>query len=249
MPFCPHRGWTAQSAVGGRIFSVTGIKWETDPGITPQRHSRQYRWDSTRKEGWLVVGWWLFQFHQYVHGTVFGYVMHRLDRAEKFSLERLSKWSHNYVGLCIATCVILTAWTFADRANGVAFFLVCLVGGLRLYEVVFAQLYYLLQTRRTTVSSFTRTFLFHFLFLLEGILYAAAVNVHYNAALSVQKAVGFAFLAVTLQANFLDDSIAPNNFVQVAHLGCNLLGIVIFLASLPVLVGSVARTWSQATFD
>ncbi|MFM9084228.1 MAG: hypothetical protein ACKOQ7_10195, partial [Actinomycetota bacterium] len=166
-----------------------------------------------------------------------------------FTTKRLSKWSHNYVVIFLATCVILTGSVFVARTNNTVFFLVCLVGGLRLYEVVCAQSYYLLQTRQTTVSSFTRTFLFHILFLIEGILYAAAVNVHYNVALSVQKAVGFAFLAVTLQTNFLDASIAPNNFVQAAYLGCNLLGIVIFLASLPVLVGSVAKTWSQANLD
>ncbi|MFM8793780.1 MAG: hypothetical protein ACKOFF_02635 [Acidimicrobiales bacterium] len=228
---------------------MTGIRWEEDPGTTPQRHSRQYRWDSTRKEGWLVVLWWFFQFHQYVHGTIFGYLMYRQDKAGKFTSKRLSKWSHNYVVICLATCVVLTVSAFVARTNNTVFFLVCLVGGLRLYEVVFAQSYYLLQTRRTTVSSFTRTFLFHILFLIEGILYAAAVNVHYTVVLSVQKAVGFAFLAVTLQTNFLDASIAPNNFVQAAHLGCNVLGLVIFLASLPVLVGSVAKTWSQAKFD
>ena len=228
---------------------MAGIRWEPDPGSTPQRHSRQYRWESTRKEGLLVVMWWFFQFHQYVHGTIFGYLMYRQDKAGTFDTKRLSRWSHNYVVICMAMCAVLTGWSFVTPGNDTVFFLVCLVGGLRLYEVVFAQSYYLLQTRRTTVSSFTRTFLFHVLFLMEGILYAAAVNVHYNVGLSVQRAVGFAFLAVTLQTNFLDASIAPNNLVQAAHLGCNLLGIVIFLASLPVLVGSVAKTWSQATFD
>jgi len=214
--------------------------------LHPQRHHPLHRLSSVRDEGRLVRAWWFVQYHQYVHGTLFGYRMLRRERRKKFDTGILKDLSEKYVFTCISVCAVLSVLQMLMRSSTVVFVAVLVVASLRLYEVVFAQVYYLLQTRRTTVSSFTRTFLFHFIFLVEGMLYASAIAVH-TLDTSVPRSIGFAFLAVTLQANFLDPTVATSDIAQAAYLGCNLLGIVIFLASLPVLVGFVGKTWSQAT--
>lgn len=214
--------------------------------LHPQRHHPLHLLPSVREEGRIVRTWWFIQYHQYVHGTPFGNWMLRRDRKGKFDTASLRDLSELYVLVCLGTCLMLSTLQFVFSTNRAVFVVLIAIASLRLYEVVFAQVYYLLQTRRTTVSSFTRTFLFHFLFLVEGILYASAIAVH-TLDTPLPRALGFAFLAVTLQENFLDPSVATDNLAQVAFLGCNILGLVIFLASLPVLVGFVGKTWSQAS--
>ena len=116
------------------------------------------------------------------------------------------------------------------------------VGAYRTVEIVFAQAYYLLQTTRTTLTSFTRTMLFHVLFVVEITLHSSVVA-RRDGDVTLVESLGRGFQAVTLQFDFLSPRVGLQ---QAVYFGCNLVGIVILLGSLPLVVGVVSKTWDQA---
>ena len=226
--------------MAGRSFDPV---WEW----LPQRHYPMYRLETVKRQGRFVTAWWLFQYIQYSFLTLFGVFVWWNDRptVARFSSENLKKWSEAYVFLCLVVCTGVFVPGFIWQNSSVMWAAV-VVGGYRMYEVFFAQLYYIMQTRRTRLTSFTRTFLFHLLFIAEAILYTSVVIVQREET-TVPHALGLSFQAVTLQGNFLTISADSDNLVQLAAIGCNLIGVVILLASLPVLLGSISKTWEQAT--
>ena len=114
-----------------------------------------------------------------------------------------------------------------------------------MYEIAFAQSYYLLQTGSNRVTSFTRTLLFHFMFIVEISMHTSTIALHEDKGLSVWTSFGRAYQFLTLQGNFLDDQIAQR--LQVVYAGCTVVGLVILVGSLPMVVSASSKALGEHT--
>ena len=135
-----------------------------------------------------------------------------------------------------------------DTAS-IVFALAAIIGGYRTYEIVFAQSYYILQARPTRLTSFTRTILFHLLFVVEISMHATVIARHVTNV-SIAEALAFSFKCLTLQTDFFDPPFLAHGvngqdwawLLQLVYFGSNVVGIVILLGALPLIVGAAAKS-------
>jgi hypothetical protein len=226
-----------------------------------QRHDRIYLEDDVVKQGNLVCWWWRLNYIQYTWLSLFGIMCRLSESRNSLTKERLMKWSERYV----LTFLVLAAGLFAIRTgfedrgpwfvDDATVWLSTVIGAYRVYEIVFAQAYYLMQTAPNKVTSFTRTLLFHIIFIVEISLHSANIALHENIVpdctgatcgvghLSVWGAFARAYQSLTLQGNFLEQGLPQR--LQVVYGGCTVVGLVILVGSLPMIVSAASKSLGE----
>lgn len=219
-----------------------------------QRYQKMYELESVKSQGFVVRGWWRFHYVQYAWLTAFGFACRVAGSREhgdtrRLTPEKLRRWSDWYVLGCLVLAVLLfglrTVFEEGGRGSldGIAAWAATIIGGYRVYEIVFAQSYYLLQTGTNRVTSFTRTLLFHFMFIVEISLHTSTIALHEEEGLSVWTSFGRAYQFLTLQGNFLDDRIIER--LQVVYAGCTVVGLVILVGSIPMVVSASSKSLGE----
>lgn len=211
-----------------------------------QRHHKLYQRPDVIAQGRLVTTWWRLHYLQYAWLSIFGVLCRVSDRRGNLTRGKMAKWSESYVLAFLAASIAL--FSISRVATGeLAHVLVLsslIAGGYRVYEIVFAQSYYLLQSQSNNVTSFTRTLLFQVIFVVEISLHGANIALHYSDA-GIWPALAFSFQSLTLQANFLDPPFSAPTLVQVVYGGCSVVGLVILLGSLPMVISAASRVLGE----
>lgn len=214
-----------------------------------QRHHKIYEHESVKPQGFVVRGWWRFHYAQYAWLTAFGFACRFSGNGGRLTQEKLRRWSDWYVLGCLIFALLLfgVRTVFEDDGwgslDGIAAWTAAIFGGYRVYEIAFAQSYYLLQTGSNRVTSFTRTLLFHFMFIVEISMHTSTIALHEEKSLSVWTSFGRAYQFLTLQGNFLDDQIVQR--LQVIYAGCTVVGLVILVGSLPMVVSASSKALGE----
>lgn len=221
-----------------------------------QRHHKIYEHESVKSQGFVVRGWWRFHYAQYAWLTAFGFACRVAgnrndDDTRRLTPEKLRRWSDWYVVGCLVLAVLVfTVRTVFEEdrwgsLDGIAAWAATIIGGYRVYEIVFAQSYYPLQTGTNRVTSFTRTLLFHFMFIVEISLHASTIALHEEKSLSVWTSFGRAYQFLTLQGDFMKEGL--DSWLQVVYAGCTVVGLVILVGSLPMVVSASSKALGEHT--
>lgn len=209
-----------------------------------------YRSISTDVEGPFVKAWWFVSYWQYTRLTFFGAWARWVDehRPGGETARSIRRGSDFYVALCFGVAVSLVVT--AALTSEVEFLvpIAAILGGYRLYEIVFSQLYFLLQSRATKVASFTRTLLFQGLFAFEAVAYASVIGIS-SGNMDLDRAVFEGYRSLTLQADTLVIGEEFSRSSGLAFTGANVAGIVILLGVLPLLIGALSGTWREERID
>ena len=238
-----------------------------------QRHDRIYLEADVVEQGNLVCWWWRVNYLQYTWLSLFGIMCRMSDpderknigeprnRSDKLDKKKLASWSEQYVltFLALAAGLFSVRTGFEDRGpwfvDDAAVWLSTAIGAYRVYEIVFAQAYYLMQTAQNKVTSFTRTLLFHIIFIAEISLHSVNIALHENIVsdctsatcgvgdLSVWGAFARAYQSFTLQGNFLEQG-SPQR-LQVVYGGCTVVGLVILVGSLPMILSAASKSLGE----
>lgn len=215
-----------------------------------QRHHKIYLMNSVRRQGRLVEWWWRFQYVQYTYLSIFGFMCRVSENKGKLNRGKIARWSERYVvGFFVVAIVLFGTRTamedqFGGSISSSVSWVSAVIGGYRVYEIVFSQAYYLLQTGTNRVTSFTRTLLFHVVFIMEISLHSANIALN-ETCWSVWRSFALAFQSLTLQGNFLDEKLPER--MQVVYAGCSVVGLVILVGSLPMVLGASSRSLGQHT--
>jgi hypothetical protein len=112
-----------------------------------------------------------------------------------------------------------------------------------------------MQNAPNKVTSFTRTLLFHIIFIVEISLHSVNIALHENIVsdctgatcgvgdLSVWGAFARAYQSLTLQGNFLEQGLPQR--LQVVYGGCTVVGLVILVGSLPMIVSAASKSLGE----
>ncbi|MGA0863860.1 MAG: hypothetical protein ACO3RB_08225 [Ilumatobacteraceae bacterium] len=220
--------------------------------MVPQRHHRWFLLRAVRGQGGIVVGYWLFNYLQYV-ATPYGAFMRRQFTSERWTPRKQAFYSERYV-LRMSTLAVLwfVAALVSDRGSSsggdrlVILWVVGIVGGFRVWEVFWAQVHYALQTEKSRVTSFTRTLLFHVFFIVEAVMNATTwISFHVNEP--VKEVFPVMVDVVTLQRSISDNVVLVTWMSKLVAYGVLAMSLVILLVAVPLVVGVVAKTWFQNT--
>ena len=235
-----------------QIFDPQGPHDPTDEEyarVIPQRHHRWYQLKQVKSQGRIVEAYWRFNYFQYTWLTPYGSYMRTLFKRAKWTPQKQGRLSERYVlrMLTIAVLIQGVAICWFDRFGTLrttSLIVAAVIGGFRVWEVFWAQAHYALQTEKSTLTSFTRTLLFHAIFLVESTLNGTSV-----LALHLRKAPAEVLPRlvdiITLQSSVSSTTLLDTAYAKWVAYGCLAVSLVILLVALPLIVGIVAKTWFQ----
>ena len=197
-------------------------------------------------EGPLVKAWWVVSFWQYTRLTAFGAWVRHVDERnpESEATKRIREGSDLYVVLCSAIATASLGASVLFGRSTILTIVASVLGAYRLYELVFAQLYFLTQSRVSKVASFTRSVLFQGFFAWETVAYCSAISIA-STNIGEARAVFEGFRSLTLQADTLSIRNEFGLSAGLAFSGANVAGILLLLGVLPMLVGTLSGTWKE----